>query len=182
MRRVGLPASPVPAVGSGGRFKRRLLLAYLQSPLLKTSRSNVIVFVPFRHDTTTLCEFLQSYHVDVGGFLCFSSVCSLSRWSGYGRAREVSAHVPAVRREEGVSRSHRRDLGLRSGREPAFGESDFSRRVKPSPSSTCSASAPSKNTSSRSDAIVRAMRQLSAQPFSPTSPSRSSTPPASSPQ
>lgn len=46
-------------------MRRRLLLTFLQSPLLKTSHSNVIVFVPFRHDTTTLCEFLQSYHIDV---------------------------------------------------------------------------------------------------------------------
>lgn len=45
----------------------RLLLQFLKSSLFSGTKQqqNVIIFVPFRRDTTAVCEFLQSHQIDV---------------------------------------------------------------------------------------------------------------------
>ena len=90
-------------------MRRRSLLAFLQSPLLKASHSNVIVFVPFRHNTTTLCEFLQSYHIDVGVSppSLPSALPITADWtrSHVGSVYERSSGLPVQRRSRPASSS-----------------------------------------------------------------------------
>lgn len=46
----------------------RLLVRFLKSSYFSSNPSkkqNVVVFVPFRHDTQALCDLLQSHNIDV---------------------------------------------------------------------------------------------------------------------
>lgn len=46
----------------------RLLVRFLKSSYFSANPSkkqNVVVFVPFRHDTQALCDLLQSHNIDV---------------------------------------------------------------------------------------------------------------------
>ena len=57
-----LAAAHLSAVATG-------LVRFLKSSYFSANPSkkqNVVVFVPFRHDTQALCDLLQSHNIDVG--------------------------------------------------------------------------------------------------------------------